>query len=122
MIKKIYKRDGTPAPFNQQKIIEAISKAAAEVGAKNPPLIKKLSQRVVVILEKNFPHESPAVEDIQDIVEQVLIEAGQSEIAKAFIVYRQKRKELREKQTKEEIEKIPYRVIWETLVWNLEHS
>jgi len=121
-IKKIYKRDGAPAPFNQQKIIEAISKAAAEVGVKDSPLVQRLSQRVVVILEKNFSDAPPAVEDIQDIVERVLIEAGQSEIAKAFIVYRQKRKELREKQTKEEVEKIPYRVIWEALVWNLEHS
>ena len=122
-IKKIYKRDGTPAPFNRQKIVEAITKAAAEVGVKDFDLIQKLVDRVVVIVGNNFSEqEPPAVEDMQDIVEQVLIKDGQSEIAKAFILYRQKRKEIREKQTKQEIEKIPYRVIWETLVWNLEHS
>jgi len=123
MIKKIYKRDGTVAPFNSQKIVEAITKAAAEVGVKDLDLIKKLADRVVVVIEQTFSaEEAPTVEDMQDIVEQILVEAGQSNIAKAYILYRQKRKELREKQTKQEIEKIPYRVIWETLVWNLEHS
>jgi uridine kinase len=122
-IKKIYKRDGTPAPFNRQKIVEAITKAAAEVGVKDYDLIQKLVDRVIVIVENNFTEQDPpAVEDMQDIVEEVLIKDGQSEIAKAFILYRQKRREIREKQTKAEIEKIPYRVIWETLIWNLEHS
>lgn len=121
-VKKILKRDGRLAPFDQQKIIEAIYKAAAEVGGKDLELAQQLSDKVVEVLANHFPKTIPAIEDIQDIVEKVLIENGHAKTAKAFILYRQKRRELREKQEKREIENIPYKTIWGVLVWNLEHS
>jgi len=121
-IKQVYKRDGTLVLFDKRKIVEAIYKAAAEVGGKDIKLAEKLADQVVEFLEKHFPKTIPTVEEIQDVVEKILIENGHAKTAKAFILYRQKRKELREKREKKEIENIPYKTIWEVLVWNLEHS
>jgi len=121
-IEQIYKRDGTIVPFNKKRISDAIYKAAAEVGGKNYSLAEKLADEVVKILEDKFPKTIPTVEDVQDVVEKVLIENGHAKTAKAYILYRQKRKELREKKEKKQIENIPYKTIWEVLVWNLEHS
>lgn len=121
-ITQIYKRDGTLVPFDQDKITRAIFKAAQEVGGHDLGLAQKLSDKVVDILENHFPKDIPAVEEIQDIVEKVLIEEGHVHTAKAFIIYRQKRKELRERREKERIEPIPYKIVWQTLIWNLDHS
>jgi len=121
-ITKIYKRDGNIVPFDQKKITQAIFKAAAEVGGHDMKLARHLSDKVVDILENHFPKTIPAVEEIQGVVERVLIEEGHSKTAKAYILYRQKRKELREKRKKKEIENIPYKTIWYFLVWNLDHS
>ena len=120
-ITKVYKRDGTVIPFDKQRIRLAIYKAASEVGEQDMKLAGQLADEVVNILENHFPKTIPMVEEIQDIVERTLIENGYDKIAKAYIVYRQKRKELREKKEKKEIENIPYRTIWNTLVWNLDH-
>jgi len=121
-ITQIYKRDGTLVPFNQEKITRAIYKAAAEVGGHDLALAQKLSDKVVDILTNHFPKDIPAVEEIQDIVEKILIEEKHVNTAKAFILYRQKRKELREKREKERIEPIPYKIVWQTLIWNLDHG
>jgi uridine kinase len=120
-ITHIYKRDGALVPFDQGRITRAIYKAAAEVGEHDLALAEALSDKVVDILEHHFPKETPSVEEIQDIVERVLIEGGHAPIAKAYILYRQKRKELREKREKKKIEYVPYKVVWQTLVWNLDH-
>jgi ribonucleotide reductase alpha subunit len=56
--------------------------------------------QVVEILEEKFDGRSvPSVEEIQDIVEKILIENGHAKTAKAYILYRQKRKEVREAKT-----------------------
>ena len=90
---KITKRDGRIVDFNQEKITTAIFKAAQSVGNPDLQLIKKLSDTVVSILGKRF--NNPAVEEIQDVVEEVLISSGEAKITKAYILYRQKRTELR---------------------------
>jgi len=109
-ISKIRKRDGRIADFNKNKITEAIWKAAQSVGGQNKEIAKKLSNKVVEILEKKFKGRTPGVEEIQDVVEKVLIESGHAKTAKAYILYRQRRAELRkEKQIvleKEEIDDI----------------
>ena len=98
MIKKIKKRDGRIVDFEPNKITEAIWKAAQAVGGKDKELSKKLSAQVVEILEKKYDgiNREPTVEEIQDIVEKVLIENGHAKTAKAYILYRQQHKELRE--------------------------
>lgn len=121
MIKKIYKRDGELVSFEQERIAKAIYKAAAEAGENDQKLAYNLADKVVYTLENHFPKTVPMVEDVQDIIETVLIENGYSSIAKAYIIYRQKRKELRERKEKKQVENIPYQTIWKTLIWNLDH-
>jgi len=96
IIAKIKKRDGSIVEFDQNKITIAIGKAIAAVNAKNGHVAEKLSGEVVDILEKRFAGKIPGVEDVQNIVEEVLIRYGYSDVAKAYILYRQKRAEIRE--------------------------
>jgi anaerobic ribonucleoside-triphosphate reductase len=95
-IKEIIKRNGKKVTFDQTKITNAIFKAAQAVGGSDYQLAIKLSNEVVRILEKTFKNRTPHVEDVQDIVEIVLIENGHAKTAKAYILYRQRRKEIRE--------------------------
>jgi ribonucleoside-diphosphate reductase alpha chain len=97
LISKIRKRDGRVVDFDDQKITTAIFKASDAVGEPNEKLAKELSGKVVEKLKEQMePGDIITVEQVQDIVEQVLIEAGQTKIAKAYILYREKRKEIRE--------------------------
>jgi ribonucleoside-diphosphate reductase alpha chain len=96
IIKKIRKRDGRTVDFDQDKIAEAIWKAAKAVGGKDRELSMKLAQQVVERLEKQLKSgEIPDVERVQDLVESTLIEDGHARTAKAYILYRQKRAEIR---------------------------
>ncbi len=99
-IKFVRKRDGRIVPFNQNKITEAIWKAERAVGGRDRKIAEELSNRVVSILEEKFVDKIPTVEEIQDIVERVLIESGRARTAKAYILYRQKRTEIREEKKK----------------------
>lgn len=96
-IMKIRKRDGRIVEFQQGKITEAIYKAAEAVGGKDRKLAKELSNKVDEIIESKFEKENiPTVEQVQDIVEKVLIDSGHAKTAKSYILYRQKRKDVRE--------------------------
>jgi len=95
-IEKIRKRDGRIVDFDSNKIAEAIWKAAKAVGGKDRALSARLAEQVVDMLEKKLkPGEIPSVEQVQDIVEKTLIENGHARTAKAYILYRQKRTEIR---------------------------
>ncbi len=91
------KRDGRLEPFDQERITNAIWKAAKAVGGKNRELAKKLSDQVVTMLLERFGEEGvPTVEEIQDLVEKALIENGHARTAKAYILYRKQHQDLRE--------------------------
>ncbi|RLG20904.1 ribonucleotide-diphosphate reductase subunit alpha [Candidatus Micrarchaeota archaeon] len=95
-LRQIRKREGNIVDFDPTKITIAILKAMEAVGKKNETLAKALTDKVVQELEDRFDgHTIPGVEDIQDIVETVLIMAGQAEVAKAYILYREERARLR---------------------------
>ncbi|NPV52737.1 MAG: ribonucleoside triphosphate reductase [Firmicutes bacterium] len=96
MLKKIIKRDGRVVDFDQERIINAIFKAGKAVGIEDRRLAGELSNEVVTILAHEFAERIPMVEDVQDIVERVLIEHGQTKTAKAYILYRKQHEELRE--------------------------
>ncbi|MEM4505640.1 MAG: ATP cone domain-containing protein, partial [Candidatus Bathyarchaeia archaeon] len=82
MMKYVRKRDGRLEPFDQERITNAIWKAAKAVGGKDRELAKKLSDQVVAELKKRFGEDGvPTVEEIQDIVEKVLIENGHARTA-----------------------------------------
>lgn len=95
-IKQVRKRDGRIVHFEIDKIIEAIFKAAQAVGGKDIKISEELANEVLALLEKKFIKQIPSVEDIQDAVEKVLIEKGHAKTAKAYILYRQQHKEMRE--------------------------
>jgi len=99
-IKKVKKRDGRIVPFNRQKIINAISKAMKSVkegDLKKDPI--RVADRGVKELEKRyFPNYIPNIEEIQDVVEEKLILMDFPKTAKSYILYRQERAKIREKQ------------------------
>lgn len=115
-ISKIRKRDGRILDFDQEKITNAIFKAlVATIPPAHPrsqatlsgtpysreaalkKLAKELSDKVVVVLEYQFDKKTvPAVEEVQDIVERVLIKNDLAETAKAYILYRHQRRKIRE--------------------------
>ena len=86
MITKIRKRDGREAPFNIEKIANAIFKAAQVAGGHDYDISLKLAEDVAILLEQKFKGEVPEVEDIQDVVEKVLIENGHAKTAKEYII------------------------------------
>ncbi len=93
-INKIQKRDGRIVNFEPAKITEAIRKAFMAVQGRSEPA-QALSDEVIKLVGERFRKQIPGVEDIQDIVEEVLIKSGYSDVAKAYILYRQKRAEIR---------------------------
>lgn len=111
-LSRIRKRDGTVVSFDQEKITNAIFKAAHAVNGKDRKAAQMLSDKVVQELER-IGNPNPTVEEIQDTVEKVLIENGHASTAKAYILYRQERAAIRkEKQIvleKEEIDEVDKR-------------
>ena len=91
---KVIKRDGREVPFNQDKITAAIFKAAKAVGGDDLERARFLSDQVVKLIDK----DPISVEEIQDLVEKTLIENGHAKTAKAYILYRQQRSEIRDFQ------------------------
>ena len=96
MLKQIIKRDRSYDTFRKEKIVLAIFKAASAVGGNDFATSEKLADEVIRIAEERYPDGIAEVEGIQDIVEKVLIEAGHAKTAKAFILYREKRRSARE--------------------------
>lgn len=100
LITKIRKRDGREAPFNIEKIANAIFKAASATGGKDYQSSLLLAEEVVNYLEVNLHKRVPSVEEIQDAVEKILIERGHARTAKEFILYRAERTRVREMDTR----------------------
>lgn len=112
-IEHIRKRDGSIQPFNIKKIESAIFKALRETGAGTPAEAKivadKVHEKVISMCVQAATAEPgtpvamkcidgyPAVEEIQDLVEEALMETGFFDTAKAYIIYRNERKKLRER-------------------------
>lgn len=84
--------------FDKNKIEKAIIKAFTATGKPDTAAAATITDDVVAELERRFPDAVPHVEDVQDIVEQQLINYDYSAVAKAFILYRQKRAEVREEK------------------------
>jgi ribonucleoside-triphosphate reductase (formate) len=95
--KYIRKRDGRIVPFDPEKITEAIFKAARAVGGTDREPAKSVSDSVIGILDILCKEERiPTVENVQDLVEKILIEKGHAKVAKAFILYREQHRKIRE--------------------------
>ena len=93
---QVLKRDGKVIDFDLSKITYAI-KLAFEAQEKqfHPSVIDFLSLKVTADFEPKIKEGLIAVEDIQDSVEAVLVQAGYADVAKAYILYRKQREKLR---------------------------
>ncbi len=96
MYKSIKKRDGRTAKFDRKKIEKAIEKAGLETGEFDAAQAVELTDKVLGVLETRNQKRLPSVEDIQDIVEDALIDSKFKKTAKAYIIYRDQHKKLRE--------------------------
>jgi len=96
-ISRIKKRDGTVADFVQDKITTAVYKAMEANGITDRAAAKTVSDIATFMLEDKFGgYTIPSVEQIQDIVEMVLMKQGYHEVAKSYILYRERHKSIRE--------------------------
>ncbi len=96
MSRYIIKRDGRSEEFELEKIVQAIFKAAMAVGGSDEQKAQELAAEVMLEIERKYGESNPDVEGVQDIVEKVLIENGHAKTAKAYILYREKRRSARE--------------------------
>jgi len=97
-ITQIKKRDGRIVPFEKEKIVEAIFKAAKAVGGRDIKTAELLADKVIELAEYQSmdDFEILSVEDIQDLVERVLVKKGHYKTAKAYILYRKQHEKIRE--------------------------
>ncbi len=96
-ITKVKKRNGSVVGFDSEKIRNAIFKALTAVDGGDGINSKKLSDKVIDLLNRRFKKdEFPEVEQIQDVIEEVLIVENLVETAKAYILYREQRRKIRE--------------------------
>ena len=93
---KIIKRSGETVDFDAMKIYNAVSKAAAATGELNDSQVFTITQFVLNKLDIAFADKIPTVEQIQDTVVQTLMDSRAYKTAEAYIVYRQKRAEIRD--------------------------
>ncbi|MFH0774474.1 MAG: ribonucleoside triphosphate reductase [bacterium] len=95
--KSIRKRDGRIVPFNKEKITEVVFKALSASHDPDRKKAEKVSRQVVGAISVIYKDDrTPTVENIQDLVERMLIEDGFTEVAKAYILYRDQHAGLRE--------------------------
>ena len=93
---QVYKRDGSVEAYDKEKITNAIFKAVEACGGNDREESKRLASQVEEYLLQTLPGNSPTVEDVQNAVEKILIENRHAKVAKAFILYRDKRNSVRE--------------------------
>lgn len=101
---KVVKRDGSNQPFEAKKITNAILKAGQSTGEFDAETAKKLTIRVINIVQQLYSEITPSVENIQDIVEDVLLTSSFHKTAKAYILYRDQRAKVREISSKFNVE------------------
>ncbi|MEW6612884.1 ribonucleoside triphosphate reductase [Thermithiobacillus tepidarius DSM 3134] len=93
--RQVRKRDGSLAPFDAGKIRAAIRRAGAATGEFDAAAAARLAEQVLKVLSHQHRQEPPAIERIQDVVEQVLIAADHFRTARAYIIYRESHAKLR---------------------------
>lgn len=96
VVTKVRKRDGRLEDFSIAKIATAIHKALTATETKDEQKAHALAEEVAAVLNKRFERVIPSVENIQDIVEEALMRHHLTAAAKAYILYRQQRAEVRE--------------------------
>ncbi len=107
MIEKVKKRSGNIVDFDRVRIERAMEKAFIATKTEyTSDLVFSITDSVVAELERNFVEKVPGVEDIQDVVEAKLLEAGFLEVARAYIIYRRDHQKIRDEEKKETLDRI----------------
>ncbi len=96
MFQKIKKRDGRIVKFDAEKIVNAVKKAGEATGEFDEEAARKLTLRILNLAQQAVSHNIPAVEEVQDIVEEVLISSPYRKTAKAYIIYRDQHARIRQ--------------------------
>ncbi|MBU1778655.1 ribonucleoside triphosphate reductase, partial [Patescibacteria group bacterium] len=97
IITQIKKRSGKIVNFDKKKITNAILKAMEATDSLDKKLAQELTDQVIEKIKNKFHNRSiPAIEEIQDIVEEILIKNKQIKTAKAYILYRDQKARLRD--------------------------
>lgn len=104
ILRSVVKRSGEIEAYNRKKIEQAINKAITAVeGSPNDEkalfLTDKVEEKLKNIMASRYAHSIPAIEEIQDVVELVLIEQQEACLAKAYILYRAKREAVRDAES-----------------------
>jgi uridine kinase len=124
-ITQVIKRSGTIIPFNRERVVNAIYRAAVAVGGRDRARAEWLADQVIDHLVKNYPEgHTPHIEEVQDMVEKVLIENGHATVAKAYILYRDERNRRRKEDADRFVhpsKNIPWAKIWRVLDWAVRH-
>ncbi len=100
----IQKRDGRVAEFDASKITSAILKAGKATGEFEEREARRLTMQVLTLAKALHLPDPPDVETIQDVVEQVLLDSSFRATAKAYILYREQRAQLRRLKTKANVD------------------
>ncbi|MCP4427072.1 MAG: response regulator SirA [Chloroflexi bacterium] len=120
-ITHVIKRSGSTVPFNPDRIMNAIYRAAVAVGGRDRDRARRLTEQVVAMLAENSPEGyAPHIEEIQDAVEKTLIENGHAAVAKAYILYRDERNRRRRAaadRAARPSDNIPWAKTWRVLDW-----
>ena len=121
-IYKIRKRNGSIVTFEKEKIENAIQLAFEAVQNKEVDHIPALVDLVIMNVEAKVGNEIPDIETVQDAVEQVLIQQQFEDVAKAYIIYREKRAESRDvKNVVVEVDKTMEEYLWH-LDWRINEN
>jgi hypothetical protein len=102
-VDRVRKRDGRVVPFQVEKITAAISAAMEAVGEPDPDFAAEVAAVVQLTLSEPGREASgatggeriPGIEEIQDLVERALMDLGRPAVAKAYILYRDRRARIR---------------------------
>jgi len=123
-IAHIVKRSGRIVTFDEARIADAIFKAARSLGGEDIDRARVLAGIVTKKLNDAFPPgKRPSVEEIQDFVVETLEQEGHQSTARSYQRYRQEHSRLRaERQFEPEHSTIPYKILWEVLVWNVDYG
>ncbi|MBQ6436493.1 anaerobic ribonucleoside triphosphate reductase [bacterium] len=99
-LKFIKKRDGRKEIFYPEKITHAVQATLISEGVHDNNLPQQVTVTVVERLSDAYKRKTPSVEDVQNVVEQVLMDMDQYDVAKSYILYRQERSRLRDSKSR----------------------
>lgn len=125
-VKFVIKRTGAVVPFREDRIANAIYRAAVAVGGRDKEKAESLAKQVIDVIDQKYTEkDQPHIEEIQDIVEKVLVENGHAKVAKEYILYREEAARRRKEDSRhfsKPSEYIPWAKMWRSLNWSVDHG